>query len=91
MADASSLRLDAGTPQGDLEARRAIPAELRARKGASQINASYRVGKFNGWAVSQRCRDGGMSSTPEGVLAVPEAARRNQKLDAFPQAVRRTA
>lgn len=32
-----------------------------------------------------------MSSTPKRVLEVLELARRNQKLNAFPQAVRRTA
>lgn len=57
MADASSLRLDAGAPRGD----------LKARWEAGQISASHRVKKFNGWAVSQRTGTRHEFNAQEGV------------------------
>jgi len=43
------------------------------------------VEKYNDWAVSARCKNQGMSWSPQGVLALaaPEAARRNGELDAW--------
>jgi hypothetical protein len=70
---------------GYLEKRRRFLPNYKARKEAGLWIASTRVEKFNDWSVSQRCKWRGMSWTPQGVvaLAVLEAARRNEELDAW--------
>ena len=62
-----------------LEKRDAYIPDYPQRQRAGVWNASTRVKKFNDWAVSGRCKQQGMSWTPQGVLAlaVLEAARRN--------------
>ena len=68
-----------------LEKRRAYIPDYQQRQRAGLWIASTRVEKYNDWAVSARCKHQGMSWSPQGVLAlaVLEAARRNDELDAW--------
>jgi hypothetical protein len=72
---------------GYLEKRRAYIPDDGERRRVGRWIASTRVEKFNDWAVSERCKHRGMSWSSEGVLAlaVLEAARRNNELDAWRQ------
>jgi hypothetical protein len=72
---------------GYLEKRRAYIPDYQQRQRAGLWIASTRVEKFNDWAVSDRCKQRGMSWSPQGVLALAalEAARRNGELDAWRQ------
>jgi hypothetical protein len=66
-----------------LEKRRAYIPDYQQRQRAGLWIASTRVEKYNDWAVSARCKNQGMSWSPQGVLALAalEAARRNGELD----------
>jgi hypothetical protein len=68
-----------------LEKRRAYIPDYQQRQRAGLWIASTRVKKYNDWAVSARCKNRGMSWSPQGVLALAalEAARRNGELDAW--------
>ena len=68
-----------------LEKRRAYIPDYQQRQRAGLWIASTRVEKYNDWAVSARCKNQGMSWSPQGVLALAalEAARRNCELDAW--------
>jgi hypothetical protein len=68
-----------------LERRRAYIPDYRQRQRAGLWIASTRVEKCNDWEVSGRCKHGGMSWSPQGVLALAalEAARRNGELAAW--------
>jgi hypothetical protein len=68
-----------------LEKRRAYIPDYQQRQRAGFWIASTRVEKYNDWMVSERCKNRGMSWSPQGVLAlaVLEAARRNGELDAW--------
>ena len=68
-----------------LEKRRAYIPDYQQRQRAGLWIASTRVEKYNDWAVSARCKDQGMSWSPQGVLALAalEAARRNGELDTW--------
>jgi hypothetical protein len=70
---------------GYLEKRRAYIPDYEQRRRAGLWIASTRVEKYNDWAVSARCKNQGMSWSPQGVLALAalEAARRNGELDAW--------
>ena len=70
---------------GYLEKRRAYIPDYEQRQRAGLWIASTRVEKYNDWAVSARCKNQGMSWSPQGVLALAamEAARRNGELDAW--------
>jgi hypothetical protein len=72
---------------GYLEKRRGYIPDYQQRQRAGLWIASTRVEKFNDWAVSNRCKDRGMSWSPQGVLALAalEAARRNGELDRWRQ------
>jgi hypothetical protein len=54
---------------GYLEKRRGYIPDSGERPRAGLWIASTRVEKFNDWAVSARCKDPGMSWSPQGVLA----------------------
>ncbi len=66
-----------------LEKRRAYIPDYQQRQRAGLWIASTRVEKYNDWAVSARCKNRGMSWSPQGVLALAalEAARRNGELN----------
>jgi len=68
-----------------LEKRRAYIPDYQQRQRAGLWIASTRVEKYNDWEVSARCKNQGMSWSPQGVLAlaVLETARRNGELDAW--------
>ena len=68
-----------------LEKRRAYIPDYQQRQRAGLWIASTRVEKYNDWEVSVRCKNQGMSWSPQGVLAlaVLEAVRRNGELDAW--------
>jgi uncharacterized protein UPF0236 len=72
---------------GYLEKRRAYIPDYGERQRVGLWIASTRVEKLNDWAVSERCKHRGMSWSSEGVLAlaVLEAARRNNELEAWRQ------
>ena len=61
-----------------LEKRRAYIPDYQQRQRAGLWIASTRVEKYNDWAVSARCKNRGMSWSPQGVLALAalEAAQR---------------
>jgi Uncharacterised protein family (UPF0236) len=68
-----------------LEKRRTYIPDYQQRQRAGLWIASTQVEKYNDWAVSARCKNQGMSWSPQGVLALAalEAARRNGELDAW--------
>jgi Uncharacterised protein family (UPF0236) len=68
-----------------LEKRRTYIPDYQRRQRAGLWIASTQVEKYNDWAVSARCKNQGMSWSPQGVLALAalEAARRNGELDAW--------
>ncbi len=68
-----------------MEKRRAYIPDYQQRQRAGSWIASTRVAKYNDWAVSARCKQQGMSWSPQGVLvlAALDAARRNGELDAW--------
>ncbi len=82
-----------------LEKRRSYLPDYEQRQSAGLWIASTRVEKFNDWAVSERCKQRGMSWSAEGVLALAalEAAQRTGELDrwrqerALPEPVRKVA
>jgi hypothetical protein len=53
-----------------LEKRRAYIPDYQQRQRAGLWIASTRVEKYNDWEVSARCKDQGMSWSPQGVLAL---------------------
>ena len=60
-----------------LEKRRTYIPDYQQRQRAGLWIASTQVEKYNDWAVSARCKNQGMSWSPQGVLALAalEAAR----------------
>jgi Uncharacterised protein family (UPF0236) len=70
-----------------LQKRHAYLPDYQERQRSGLWIASTAVEKFNDWAVSQRCKDQGMSWSEPGVLALAalEAARRNGELDRWRQ------
>jgi len=68
-----------------LEKRRAYILDYQRRQRAGLWIASTRVGKYNDWEVSRRCKHQWMSWLPQRALALAalDAARRNGELDGW--------